>query len=74
VLTAISKDEELRAFVEPVSGDVIGLELWISPEDDPGEVAFFYDNANTPGKIVASQAGRIFADIQITAFKKVAAP
>jgi hypothetical protein len=50
------------------------LELWISPDEDPGEVAFFYNNAITPSKIVASRGGRVFDEIQVTSFKKVEAP
>lgn len=70
VLTAISKDEELRAFFDPKNGRLVGLELWISPEDDPGEVAFFYDEDPTPSRIVASRGGRIAAEIELTSLRR----
>lgn len=74
VLAAISKDEELRVFADPAKGSLVGLELWISPDEDPGEVAFFYAEDGALNRIVASQAGRIFADIKLSSMKMEAAP
>jgi serine protease Do len=74
VLSAISKDEELRVFVEPTKGRLIGLELWISPDEDPGEIAFFHDEEGALRQLIVSLAGRIFAEIRVTALRMEAAP
>ncbi len=73
VLTAISKDEELRAYVEPSASRLTGIELWISTGEDPCEIAFFYPN-DAPLRIVASLAGRLFADVKVTTLDTNGAP